>query len=76
MFNLVPYLKARYKMGVSLSPAISKHLKAFLYGWLPLSDAPGIVSLQIVPLSDAYGIFSVAMQHTKQPPTSVILKNK
>ena len=26
-------------------PAISKHLKAFLYGWLPLSDAFGIFSL-------------------------------
>jgi len=47
-----------------------------LYGWLPLSDAPGIVFLQIVPLSDAHGISSVAIQHTKQPLTSVILKNK
>ena len=26
-------------------PAISKHLKAFLYGWLPLSNAYGISSL-------------------------------
>ena len=24
---------------MSLSPAISKNLKSFLYGWLPLSDA-------------------------------------
>ena len=24
---------------MSLSPAISKHPRAFLYGWLPLSDA-------------------------------------
>ena len=26
-------------IGATLAPAISKHLKAFLYGWLPLSDA-------------------------------------
>ena len=31
---------------MSLSPAISKNLKAFLYGWLPLSDAAGIIILQ------------------------------
>ena len=38
-------------------PAISKHPRAFLYGWLPLSDAAGILiangpsasSLQIAP---------------------------
>jgi len=29
-------------IGTTLAPAISKHLKAFLYGWLPLSDASGI----------------------------------
>jgi len=41
--------KARlYLFGVS-SPAISKHPRAFLYGWLPLSNA--------------YGISSVATQH-------------
>ena len=34
-------------MGVSLSPAISKHPRAFLYGWLPLSNASGISSLAI-----------------------------
>jgi len=28
--------------GIAL-PAISKHLTAFLYGWLPLSDAAGIL---------------------------------
>ena len=28
-------------------PAISKHLTAFLYGWLPLSDAAGIFSITI-----------------------------
>ena len=33
-------------MGASLSPAISKHLKAFLYGWLPLSNAYGIFLLR------------------------------
>ena len=31
--------------GISV-PAISKHLKAFLYGWLPLSNAYGIFSLR------------------------------
>ena len=36
-------------MGVSPIPAISKHPRAFLYGWLPLSNA--------------YGISSVATQH-------------
>ena len=29
----------------TFAPAISKHPKAFLYGWLPLSDAFGIFSL-------------------------------
>ena len=43
---LVPYLKARLKWGASLSPAISRCLKARLYGWLPLSNAYGIFSLQ------------------------------
>ena len=28
--------------GATFAPAISKHLTAFLYGWLPLSDAAGI----------------------------------
>ena len=31
---------------VTFDPAISKNLKAFLYGWLPLSDASGINSLR------------------------------
>ena len=31
---------------VTFDPAISKNLKAFLYGWLPLSDARGINSLR------------------------------
>ena len=26
-------------IGATLAPAISKHPRAFLYGWLPLSDA-------------------------------------
>ena len=30
-------------IGVTFAPAISKNLKAFLYGWLPLSDAAGIL---------------------------------
>jgi hypothetical protein len=29
-------------IGATLAPAISKHPRAFLYGWLPLSDASGI----------------------------------
>ena len=29
--------------GATFAPAISKHLTAFLYGWLPLSDASGIL---------------------------------
>ena len=33
-------------IGGNLIPAISKNLKAFLYGWLPLSDASGINSLR------------------------------
>ena len=37
-------------MGASLSPAISKHLKAFLYGWLPLSDAYGIIFMLTAPI--------------------------
>ena len=36
-------------MGVSLSPAISPYITARLYGWLPMSNA--------------YGISSVAAQH-------------
>ena len=37
-------------------PAISKHLTAFLYGWLPLSDAAGILfHYNINPI--AYGIY-------------------
>ena len=35
----VAYLKAGCILRGNLVPAISKHLKAFLYGWLPLSDA-------------------------------------
>ena len=31
---------------VSLFPAISKHPRAFLYGWLPLSNAYGISSVE------------------------------
>ena len=31
---------------MSLSPAISKHPRAFLYGWLPLSNAYGISSIE------------------------------
>ena len=40
---------ARFHVWVSPSPAISRCLKARLYGWLPLSNA--------------YGISSVATQH-------------
>ena len=37
-----PLPTARFWVWVSLYPAISKNLKAFLYGWLPLSNAYGI----------------------------------
>jgi hypothetical protein len=38
-------------IGATFAPAISKHLKAFLYGWLPLSDAAGIIlSILGIPL--------------------------
>ena len=40
-----PLPTARFWVWVSLYPAISKNLKAFLYGWLPLSNAYGIPSL-------------------------------
>ena len=33
-------------IGGNLIPAISKNLKAFLYGWLPLSNAYGISNLK------------------------------
>ena len=45
-------------MGASLSPAISKHLKAFLYGWLPLSNAYGIII--VAPPYPIYLYFHVA----------------
>ena len=41
--------------GISV-PAISKHLKAFLYGWLPLSDASGII---IVNCPTAFSLITV-----------------
>jgi len=41
-------------IGVTFAPAISKNLKAFLYGWLPLSDASGIFFAN--DLSDAFGM--------------------
>ena len=43
---LVPYLKARFYLWVSSSPAISRCLKARLYGWLPLSNAYGIIFVE------------------------------
>ena len=46
MFCVCPLPTARfYVCGVSPSPAISKHPRAFLYGWLPLSNAYGISSI-------------------------------
>ena len=43
--TMSPTIKAGYiLMGAALPPAISKNLKAFLYGWLPLSNAYGISS--------------------------------
>ena len=41
----------------TFAPAISKNLKAFLYGWLPLSDAAGILSLLTAPCILPNGIF-------------------
>jgi len=38
-------------------PAISKNLKAFLYGWLPLSNAYGISSVAIYPTHNGYRHF-------------------
>ena len=67
-------------MGVSPSPAISKHPRAFLYGWLPLSNAYGISSVatqhkikrlrHFIPLqhntrSNAYSIFIPLQHNTK-----------
>ena len=55
-------------IGATFAPAISKHPRAFLYGWLPLSDAQRhpflanrsclmfLVSIRWLPLSDAFGI--------------------
>ena len=45
MSSSCPLPTARFWVWVSLYPAISKHLTAFLYGWLPLSNAYGIPSL-------------------------------
>ena len=42
---LVPYLKARFRVWVSPSPAISQSPGGQLYGWLPLSNASGISSV-------------------------------
>jgi hypothetical protein len=40
---------------VSLFPAISKNLKAFLYGWLPLSNAyRHFLTLQFSTLNPVY----------------------
>ena len=45
--NHVAYLKAGlYYWRGTLAPAISKHPRAFLYGWLPLSNAYGISSVE------------------------------
>jgi len=55
---LVPYMgctcplpKGKVKMWASLSPAISRCLKARLYGWLPLSNAYGII-FNCVPITN------------------------
>jgi len=37
--------------GATLAPAISKNLKAFLYGWLPLFDAAGIIIVNCLSTS-------------------------
>ena len=43
MVSPCPLPKGKVSGVVSLFPAISKNLKAFLYGWLPLSNAYGIL---------------------------------
>ena len=53
-------------IGLPLPPAISKHLKAFLYGWLPLSDAKRHLSLQTALCPMPIGIFSLLRGMTKQ----------
>ena len=56
---------------MSLSPAISKNLKAFLYGWLPLSDASGIFfanCLCLLPLASSLlmALWHHSLHETKQ----------
>jgi len=46
----------------TLIPAISKNLKAFLYGWLPLSDASGILFagyLCLMPLASSFFLVAI-----------------
>ena len=70
----VAYLKAGCILRGNLVPAISKHLKAFLYGWLPLSDASGIIFMLTAPIFnfsslivhlDAYRHLSLLPHHAR-----------
>ena len=47
-----------YIIGETLAPAISKHPRAFLYGWLPLSDASGII-LSILDIPNVLLLYNV-----------------
>ena len=51
-----------YIIGGNPIPAISKNLKAFLYGWLPLSDASGILFagyLCLMPLASSFFLVAI-----------------
>ena len=58
-------------IGGNLIPAISKNLKAFLYGWLPLSNAYGISNLKTWLSNDCLSALpSLATQHKSNGLTS------
>ena len=50
-------------LGATLAPAISKHLKAFVYGWLPLSDASGILFANGLMASSLLTVFVCFLWH-------------
>jgi len=49
--------------GATFAPAISKHLTAFLYGWLPLSDASGILIANGPTASSLLTVFVCFLWH-------------
>jgi len=56
--NMSPTQGQAYIKGATLAPAISRCLKARLYGWLPLSDASGIIYYWVLqmPGGDTLGL--------------------